>query len=358
MSTTTTQRRYLVTGSGGVIGSNAIRELVAQAIPVTGVSRRPVDNPQGWQHVSADLLDPDQARSAFEQALGTTHVIFGAYIEGKDEAEQQDANIRLLTNTLDAAKSVGVPLAHVTLYQGMKYYGAHLGAFTTPAREDDPRLPIQHFYYAQQDLLAQRSGQDGFGYTVLRPEGVWGYAQGTPMNLLMAVAAYVTITRKLGLPLRFPGPRRTYQDIIYQSTDARLLAQATIWAGGAESARGEAFNITNGDVYRWSQMFEAIAEHYGMTLGGPQEIPLAQTMPGYRELWEQIVAEYDLVPTPWDHLVDWRFADFIFGSDFDNISSTIKIRQAGFADCYDSRDRMLQLLDDLAERKIIPPAGL
>lgn len=189
------------------------------------------------------------------EAGPTTHLVFGAYIEGTSEAEQVEANLSLLKNTLNAAVAAGDSLRHVTLFQGMKYYGAHLGAFKTPAREDDPRLPIHHFYYAQQDLLAERAERDGFGYTVLRPEAVWGYAKGTPMNLLMAIAAYVAITRHLGLPLRFPGPRRSYQDVIYQSTDAQLLARAAIWAGQTPAAWGQAFNITNGDVYRWEQMW-------------------------------------------------------------------------------------------------------
>lgn len=348
------QEQVLVTGSGGVIGSNVIRELVAEGIPTVGVSRRRVANPHGWRHVPADLLDPRQARGVFAEAQGTTHLVCGAYLEASSDAEQLEANVQLLENTLEAAAAVGVPLRHVTLYQGMKYYGAHLGAFKTPAREDDPRLPIRHFYYAQQDVLAERADRDGFGYTVLRPEGVWGYAQGTPMNLLMAIAAYVAVTRKLGLPLRFPGPRRTYEDVLYQSTDAQLLARATVWAGQTSSAWGEAFNITNGDIYRWSQMWEAIADHAGLELGGPQEIPLSQVMPGYRDVWEQIVAEHHLVPTPRETLVDWRFADFIFGSAWDNISSVIKIRRAGFTECFDSITRMLQLLDDLTERRIMP----
>ena len=350
--------RVLVTGSGGVIGSNVIRELVHQGIDATGISRRePASSaPRGWRHLQADLLDVDAARRALAQAPDTTHLVLGAYIEGGDDDEQLERNVALLRNTLDAAAAAGAPLRHVTLYQGMKYYGAHLGAFTTPAREDDPRLPIRHFYYAQEDLLAERAARDGFAYTVLRPEGVWGYAQGTPMNLLMAIAAYVAVTRELGLPLRFPGPRRTYEEVIYQSTDARLLARATIWAGRTEAAAGEAFNITNGDVYRWSRMWRAIAWHYGLELGEPQELPLAATMPGFGDVWDRIVAQHGLVATPWETLVDWRFADFIFGSAWDNISSTIKIRHAGFGESFDSITRMLELLDDLGRRRIIPAA--
>ena len=98
-------------------------------------------------------------------------------------------------------------------------------------------------------------------------------------------------------------------------------------------------NVTNGDVSRQSQMWAAIAAHYGMELGGPQQLPMAEVMPGYRGVWEQIVYESGLVPTEWGTLVDWRFADFIFASARDKISSTIKLRQAGFPDSFDSITR-------------------
>src|SRR5262245_45119806 len=163
--------------------------MVARSIPVWWVSRRSSGPVEGWQHLGVDLLDPSSASSACAQASDTTHLVFADYLEGDGDADQIALNRRLLQNTLDGLAEVGAPPHHVTLYQGMKYYGAHLGRFKTPALEDDPRLPSVHFYYVQQDLLAQRAHRNGFRYTVLRPEGVWGYAQGTPMNLLMAIAA-------------------------------------------------------------------------------------------------------------------------------------------------------------------------
>lgn len=95
------------------------------------------------------------------------------------------------------------------------------------------------------------------------------------MNLFMVIAAYVAMTKHLGLPLRFPGSRQTYDDVFYQVTDAELLARATRWAGSAPSARNEAFNITNGDVIRWSHVWAALAEHYGLQLEEPQPMVLA-----------------------------------------------------------------------------------
>ncbi|KNC18523.1 NAD-dependent dehydratase [Arthrobacter sp. RIT-PI-e] len=346
----------LVAGSGGVIGSSAVRHFSSRGFLTRGVSRRTPASSEGWEHLAADLLDAEEARESLARAADTTRLVFAAYIEEADPVRQIEVNMALLRNTLDALQSSGAPLEHVTLYQGMKFYGAHLGDFRTPAKEDDPRLVAPNFYYEQEALLRERADRDGFALTIFRPEGVMGHAQGTPMNLLMVIAAYVAITRKLGVPLRFPGPRHVYDHILYQMSDADLLARATEWAASEPAAHGEAFNLTNGDVIRWRHLFQAVAEHYGLALEEPQQMVLDEQMPFYSSLWDEIVAEHGLVATSWSDLVDWRFGDAIFGSDFDNVSSTIKVRRAGFAECHDTIERTLELLDDLGHRRIVPPA--
>ncbi|MHA2787640.1 SDR family oxidoreductase [Corynebacterium sp. S7] len=349
--------KVLVTGSTGVIGRNVVEYFVSKGLTVRGITRSVPDETEGYEHIAGDLLDLESATNAMQKAADTTHLVFGAYIEKQDPQELIQVNVDLLRNTLDALDKVGAPLEHVTLYQGMKYYGANLGRFKTPALEDDKRLISPNFYYDQQELLEKLATERGFKWTIFRPEGVQGYAQGTPMNLLMALAAYVSITSELGIPLRFPGSRTTYDQVFYQVTDAELLAQATEWAGQTPEAYGEAFNLTNGDVIRWSHVFAAVAEHYGLELDEPQTMTLSDQMPSYAGLWDEIVKRHGLREVPWNRVVDWNFADMIWNSEWDNISSTIKLRKAGFDGCHDTISRTLELLDDLIARKIIPPLG-
>lgn len=345
----------LVTGSGGVIGRSALDYFASQELPVRGVSRRKPVGEHSWEHLAVDLLDAGAAREGLAAAADTTRVVFGAYIERLDPAEQIETNTVLLRNTLDALRDVGAPLRHVTLYQGHKFYGSHLGKFKVPAKESHARLIAPNFYHAQEDLLRERAAADGFELTIFRPEAVIGYAQGTPMNLLMAIATYVSITRELGIPLRFPGVHETYEQIFYQVSDAQLLAEATRWGGETPAAWGEAFNLTNGDIFHWREVFQAIAEHYGMPFEDPQPMVLAEHMPLYRDLWESMREKYSLVSGSYESVVDWRFGDMILNSTWDNVSSTIKVRKAGFGSCFDSTSRFIELLDDLVARKIIPP---
>jgi nucleoside-diphosphate-sugar epimerase len=338
-----------------VIGKHAADAYHRGGFRVRGLSRRPVPDAD-WDHLPVDLLDADGARQGLAEAGGTEILVFGAYVERPTSAELSEVNVTLLRNTLDGLDAAGAPLRHVTLYQGGKAYGAHLGYFNTPAKERDPRLVQPNFYYDQEDLLREVAGERGFDLTVLRPEGVVGYAVGNPMNLLMVIAVYASICRELGQPMRFPGTVAAY-DALYQVTDAELLARATVWAAAEPGAAGEIFNITNGDQLRWRHLWPVFARHFGMDLAEPQPVPLADAMPQHRAVWERLVQRHSLRDTPYDRLVGWEFGDFLLRSEFDNVTSTVKGRQAGFADCLDTDDRFLELFDRLAEDRVIPPFG-
>ncbi|WP_432499032.1 SDR family oxidoreductase [Kineococcus gypseus] len=342
----------LVVGSAGVIGAHAAAEYArVPGWTVRGAARREQPGVP-WQALGADLSTAEGAREGLAGARGTTHLVFAAYVERGDERRQVEDNTALLRHGLDALADA--PLEHVTLYQGGKAYGAHLpGGFRSPARESDPRLLVPNFYYAQEDVLRAEADRRGFGVTVLRPEGVVGYATGNPMNVLMVVAVHAAVSRALGLPLRFPGSRAAAQ-ALYQVTDAELLARATVWAGSAPAARGEVFNVTNGDQFRWAHAYEHLARHLGMEHEEPQDFPLSSVMPMHEALWNRLADEHGLVPTPYERLVGWQFGDFLFHSEFDNVTSTVKVRRAGFGECLDSLDRFCALIDRLVEQRVVP----
>lgn len=350
------QGSVLVVGDAGLIGSYAARQYVQAGWPVHGISRRELPDVD-WIHHSADLLATTELTELISTTSGlcdTTHLVFGAYVEKSSDEELIEINDALLNSTLDALKAAGAPLKHVTFYQGGKAYGHHLGFFNTPAKESDPRLLAPHFYSTQEDIVRKRAAEDGFTFTALRPEGVSGYATGNPMNLLLVIGVYAAISKHLGLPLRFPGTRAAY-DVLYQTTDAELLSRATVWAGSAEKATDQIFNVTNGDQFRWAQLWPRFAQHFGMDYAPPQQMSLAAVMPQHAAVWKSLVEQYELVDTPFEKLVGWGVGDFLFHHEADNITSTVKIRQAGFADVLDTETRLLELFDQLVEKKVLPP---
>src|SRR5690606_5167185 len=62
-----------------------------------------------------------------------------------------------------------------------------------------------NFYFLQEDHLRDAADRAGFGWTILRPQVVYGESFASPMNLVPALGAYAAILRRRGEPLSFPG---------------------------------------------------------------------------------------------------------------------------------------------------------
>jgi nucleoside-diphosphate-sugar epimerase len=349
-------RVVLVTGAQGVSGRAVVDHYSKQPNSrVYGLSRRTSVNSNSIEHISVDLLDADDIKTKLSPIPGVTHLFFGAYVDKQDPKEKSSANVALLRGLLDHLRDSAPTLRHVTIFQGGKAYGSDLGPYKTPAREDDPRLMSPNYYYDQEDLLREsQSGQD-WNFTVIRPGGaICGFSIGSAMNLISVIGVYAAISREMGLPLRFPGPERVY-NALYQVTSADLLAEATIWAGNTPAAANQIFNVTNGDTMRWKHMWPRIAKMFEMEVADPIPFSLTTYMADKGPVWESIVKKYGLRTISYEQLVSWGYGDFAFRQDFDNVSSTIKVRQAGFQDCMDTEAMFGTYFTKLQELKVLPP---
>ncbi len=347
-------KKVVIAGAVGVIGRTAVSHFEKlEGWTVIGLSRSKPDFPMRARHISVDLLDEDATRRALSGLNDITHIVFAALQFHSSLAEQVAPNLALLANLVHAIEDASPALQHVTLMQGGKAYGCHLGPFRTPAKESDPRHMPPNFYYAQEDFLRSNRVGKSWTWTVLRPEAVIGPAIGNPYNLLMVIAIYALISKELGLPLVFPGTHQSY-NVLYQYTDARILARAIEWAATTPACGGQVFNITNGDYFRWSRMFETVAKFFGMPLDVPLPINLGTMMADKEPLWNAIVGRYQLRPYRYRDIAAWDFGDFIFKTDYDNITSTIKARKFGFGDCHDSEDTMVEQLTELQRLGILP----
>ena len=162
------------------------------------------------------------------------------------------------------------------------------------------------------------------------------------------------LPRVVGLPLRFPGTEKTYA-VLYQLTSADILAKATTWAGNSETARNEVFNITNGDYFRWKYLWPRIAAMFEMPPADPIPTPLTVYMADKQPVWEALVRKHGLQPLAYEQVSSWPFADAILRlMEFDNITSTIKVRRAGFHDCIDTEEMFMTFFANLRKDRVNP----
>jgi nucleoside-diphosphate-sugar epimerase len=349
--------KILVVGAHGVIGRAAAVQLADTGWDVVTVARRgPVDALSGRnnvRHVSADLLDVESVKVAFSALADVTHVVYAAYVEMPTMKAAVAPNTAMLVNMLDGLSTAGANLVRVVMVGGGKSYGEHLGSYKTPAKESDPRFLGPIFYNDQEDALKERAQERDFSWTVLRPDGVFGFSAGSPMNIVNGLAVFAAVSKEQGVPLRFPGLPGTWK-ALHQATDSALLARAISWALTAETAHAEAFNITNGDNFRWNQLWEVLAGFFNMPTAEPQPMSLGEQMADKEDLWHGMVAKNGLRPTPWDTIASWPFVDGWMAADWDMVQSTVKIRQAGFHDCVDSHESLLAHLRYLRSNRYIP----
>jgi len=362
--TTGGKRTVVIAGASGVVGAAAVRQFAAAGWQVVAISRRPPDDLAGAEHRSVDLADAEACRAALD-GIGPSHLVFTALkerpglVSGWTDRALMAENLAMFEHCLDPLLASGT-VEHVSLLQGTKAYGAHVGITPPlPCKEDAPRVEHENFYFLQEDALRARAARHRFGFTVWRPQVVFGDSLGSPMNPIPVLGVWGALLRERGLPLAYPGGQRH----VGEAVDADLLGRALVWAADAPTARDEIFNVTNGDVYTWPDVWPAIAEALGMESGEPAPVRLSEAIPAGAGEWAAIVAQHGLrAPGDVRAFVGDSpvYADILmrpFGPApaLPTLVSTVKLRQAGFAECVDTAEMFGRMLRRLQDRGLLPP---
>ena len=365
------QKTALIVGATGVVGQACLRHFAGlDGWKVIGVARRKLtDLPPNAQSLQLDLQD----RAACKAALGArddiTHVVYAAVYEqpgglvgGWRDQDQMRTNLDMLRNVVQPLDRAGSALEHVSIMQGGKAYGVHIHPkIAVPARERWPRDDHDNFYWLQEDFLRASQAKSGrWHFTIFRPRIVFGDAMGSNMNPIPAIGVYAWLRHERGLPLAYPGgPER-----VNQAIDADLIAEACAWAASASTARNETFNLDNGDVFTWQNVWPAIADALGMPTGEPEPQSLGAALAGEQAAWERLVDRHQL-KAPRDLLAfvgqGAVYADFQMNHGKSGplppvIMSSVKIRQAGFHGCIDTEDMFRKWFGQLQQRGLLPPA--
>lgn len=365
----TAATRVAVFGATGTVGSTAVRRLLAKGdVEVVAVSRRPpaLVGDERLRHIAVDLRDASAVAEALRSAGPFTSVVYAALYEkpslvsGWTDAEQIATNRAMFAHVLAGLELS--PDLHVSVLQGTKAYGYHLGRIPIPAKENSPRVEHPNFYWEQEDLLREAAATTGLRFTIFRPQFIFGDSLGVAMNLIPVIGVYAALRTEAGLPFSFPGGR----SYVAEAVDSRLLATAFEWAARTPAASGETFNITNGDVFSWRDMWPAFARMLDVEVGADEPHSLAEWLPAQTAAWERVVTRHGLRSLRLPEILGYssQFADDAFAYSADGtplasraepvLLSTIKLRQAGFAECIDTERMFEHWFAQLRKNRIIP----
>lgn len=348
----------LVVGASGIGGSAAASLLAERGWTVHGLARNPVPQP-GVIPVTADLLDP----SATQVALRSLHpdaVFITTWLRQSTEAENIRVNAAMVRNLLAALPKPEAP-RHVALVTGLKHYLGPFEAYgkgilpQTPFREEQGRLDVENFYYAQEDELFAAAARDGFTWSVHRPHTIIGKAPGNAMNMGTTLAVYATLCRELDRPFRFPGSPVQWNGLT-DMTDARQLAHQLLWAATTPAAHDQAFNIVDGDIFRWSWMWARLADWFELEpapFDGTVQ-PLEQQMANDAPLWAEIARKHGLVEPDLARLASPWHTDADLGRPIEVVTDMSKSRRLGFTAYQPTDGAFFDLFTRLRADRLIP----
>ena len=344
----------LVAGATGAVGDRIVDVLAeTPGWRVVGLCRNPPEEKRAnVRFIRTDLMSPDSCRAAVAAAGGVTHFVYcsrAPFAEGG--VEDVPGNLTMLRNALEAADTPS--LRHAHLVAGSKWYGMHIGPYRTPADEADPRHMKPDFYYDQQDFLTDLRARRKWSWSSSRPAIIVDVAPGRGRNLVSTIGAYAAICRELGAAFDFIGKQGAY-DTLLEVTDATLLARAVRWMFTDPRAADQAFNITNGDVFRWSALWPRIARHLGVECGIVRRANMVFWLRDKGPVWDEIVRKHQLRPYAIDQVARWDFADFVFGMDYDVMSSLTRARLAGFHETIDTTEMFLRYLSAYRAARVLP----
>jgi nucleoside-diphosphate-sugar epimerase len=348
----------LVVGASGIIGSATADLLTRDGWIVHGLARRPVEQ-TGVHPVPVDLQDAAATASALN-GLKPDAVFITTWARQNSEKENIRVNAGMVRNLLDALRPNG-SVRHVALVTGLKHYLGPFEAYgkgslpETPFRETQERLDVANFYYAQEDEVFAAAQQDGFTWSVHRPHTVIGKAVGNAMNMGTTLAVYATLCRETGRPFRFPGSAAQWNGLT-DMTDAGQLARHLVWAATTPAAANEAFNVVNGDVFRWSWMWGRIADWFGLA-PAPFDgtiLPLEKQMQDDAAVWQRIAERDGLVEPDLSRLASPWHTDADLGRPIEVVTDMSKSRRLGFLDYRATDDAFFDLFQRLRSDRLIP----
>ncbi|GAB1311522.1 hypothetical protein MFIFM68171_01732 [Madurella fahalii] len=394
----------VVVGATGILGREIVKRLAHKPDEwetVYALSRSKKEKcPSNVVHSHVDLLRSADQMAQQLKGVEVEYVFFAAYLQKDTEEENWQINGDMLENFLKALEITGAvnKIKRILLVTGCKQYGVHLGQAKNPMEETDPWLQDDpfppNFYYRQQDILrAFCEKHHAISWVVTYPNDVIGFAKGNFMNLAEGLGIYAAVSKELGQDLAFPGSE-TFYSRFDSFTSSKLHAEFCEWAIREPRAANQAFNVVNGDVQTWQDLWPRLARRFGLRvktdqfagdsglasktrLGAQPPISVFAEEAGLRgrippsELEQRINlvkwSQQENVQKAWRRLAEreklqedalekgtWAFIDFVLGRNYDIVVSMSKAREAGWTGYQDTWKSLSDVFGELEAANVLP----
>jgi hypothetical protein len=215
---------------------------------------------------------------------------------------------------------------------------------------------VLNFYYTLEDVMFEEViKKEGLTWSIHRPGVIFGFAPYSLMNIVGTLCVYAAICKYENEPLIFPGSREAWEGY-YDASDADLIAEHQIWAAVDPNAKNEAFNCSNGDVFKWKHLWTTLAVQFGIEThgyGDGENLSLAEMMKDKSVVWDRIVKEKGLVSTTLNEIGAWWYVDVVL-SGKPLLDSMNKSKEHGFVGFRNSKTSFATWIDKMKQNKIVP----
>lgn len=206
-------KHAFVTGATGIVGIPLCRALVRAGVSVTAFSRNltPDVLPEEVVHVRGSILDKDALVRAAEGADVVFHVAAAVHGSASDYAEFKEVNVTGTENAIQAARTNGAKLVHVST--------VNVEAFRSGELNDDYASTK-----ARAEELVSEAVEAGLDAVIIRPATVFGNDKGR---------AGLIVDRLLAETLKvLPAPSRKISPVWSEDLARALVSAARIGESG------------------------------------------------------------------------------------------------------------------------------
>jgi len=169
------------------------------------------------------------------------------------------------------------------------------------------------------------------------------------------LAVYASICKETGRPFQWPGSQAQWEGLS-DVTDAHQLARQLIWAADTDASHNTAFNIVNGDLFRWQWLWGRLANWFGVEAAGFDGTikPLQQSIAGDAALWREMAGRHGLVEPDLNKLASAWHTDLDLGRPLEVMTDMARSRKLGFTGYQSTEESFCDLFAQLRQERLIP----